>query len=90
MAQQVKQASHMCMVQDSIDIDTLIPSSFPYHCHGTNNIYSYDSHNLSQSLLLADNEDSSAGSPNKADNKLCQLHYLPNNSQLVDLELSTL
>jgi hypothetical protein len=64
----------------------VIPGSFPHHRrHGTNSIYSHDSHDSSSSLL-ADDEESSAGSPDEADHELCYPHYLPNNSQPLDLE----
>jgi hypothetical protein len=62
--------------------DALVPGSFPHH--GTDSIYSHDSHDSSS--LLADDEDSLDGSPDEADGELRLPHCLPNNSQPVVLE----
>jgi hypothetical protein len=71
MAQRVKQATRSRAVQDGADTDALIPGSFPPpHHHSTNSIYSRDCDSNS-SLLLADDEDSLAGSPDEADGELC-------------------
>ena len=50
------------------DTDALIPSGFSHH-HGTNGIYSHDPHD-SSALSGANDEDSSAGSPDEADGEL--------------------
>jgi hypothetical protein len=72
MAQRMKQATRSARaVQDGADTDALIPGSFPHHYrHGTNSIYPHDSQDLSSSSLLADDEDSSAGSPDEVDGEL--------------------
>jgi phage-related tail fiber protein len=71
----VKQASRTHAVQDGTGTDTDAPipepatSSFRHrpHRHGTNSIYTHDS---GSSSLLADDEDSLAGSPDEADGEL--------------------
>lgn len=86
MAQRVKRTRHASAVQDGADTNTPIPGSFPHHHHhGTNHIYSHDLHSNS-SILLADDEESLAGSPDEADGELHQPNYLPNYSQLVDCD----
>lgn len=74
MAKQVKQATQTHAVQDGADTDALIPGSFPgsfyHHRSSTNSTYSLNSLDSSSSSLLADDEDSLAGSPDEADGEL--------------------
>jgi len=77
MARRVKQATRTRAIQDGADTDALIPGSFPsphhrHPRHGTSSIHTPDSHDSESgsSLLLADDEDSSAGSPDEADGEL--------------------
>lgn len=88
MAQQVKQATHAVHNSgtdtDATDAESeLATSRFRHHRHlrhGKNPIYT---HKSSSSLLLADDEDDLAGSPDEGDGELRQPHYRPNNSQPV-------
>jgi hypothetical protein len=88
MAPRVQRTTRTHPVQDGTDTvpePELAATGSSIRCrrhhlhHGTNSIYT---HNSSSSLFLADDEDSSAGSPDEADGKLCQPHYLHNNAQL--------
>ena len=79
MAQRMKRLATQYGVQDSTGTAAQFEpepatSSFRHRCprHGTNGIYT---HNSSSSLFLADDEDSSAGSPDEANGEFAN-HFI--------------